>query len=71
MAVARRKTGKYTTNFIRVLYFNVNDEDIEGKVNLCINDNDDSDVVDIKLSECQAKAIVLIHFKRRRQIENG
>ena len=70
MAVAIRKTGKYTTNFVRVLYVNVNDEDIEDKVNYCIFDNKGSDVVDIKLSECQAKTIVLIHFKRK-ETENG
>ena len=71
MAVAKRETGKYTTNYVKVLYVNVNDDDIEGKVNLCIKDNDDSDVVDIKLSACQTKTIVMIHFRRRRQIENG
>ena len=70
MAVASRKTGKYTTNFVRVLYVNVNNEDIEGKVNQCILDNEGSDVVDIKLLECQAKTIVLIHFKKK-ETENG
>ena len=65
MAVAKRETGKYTANYVRVLYVNVNDEDIEGKINKCIYENDDSDVVEIKLSECQTKTIVLIHFRRK------
>ena len=68
MAVAKRVTGKYTTNFVRVLYVNVNNEDIEGKVNQCILDNEGSDVVDIKLSECQAKTVVLILFKKKEAI---
>lgn len=65
MSILSKKTGLYTTNFVRVLYFNVNDEDIEDKVNHCIAENDDSDVVEIKLSECQTKTIVLIHFRRK------
>ena len=70
MSIANKKTGKYTINFVRVLYVNVNDEDIEDKVNRCIFENEGSDVVDIKLSECQAKTVVLIHFKRK-ETENG
>ena len=65
MAVAKRIAGKYSTNFVRVLYVDVNEEDIEDKVNQCLKDNDDFDVVDIKLSKCQTKTVVLIRFKKK------
>ena len=66
MAKACRKTGKYRTNFVAVLYVDVNNEDFEDKVNQWLQEKEDLfDIVDIKLSECQNKTIVLIHYKKK------
>ena len=68
VAVAGRKTEKYRTNFVVVLYVNVNNEDIEVKVNQWLKDNENLfDVVDIKLSECQNKTVVLIHYRKKEE----
>ncbi|MBR4147862.1 MAG: hypothetical protein IKU00_08250 [Bacteroidales bacterium] len=56
--------GMNNTNSVKVFHDNI--EEIQDKVNQWLQVNDKYvDVVDIKLSECQNKTIVLIHYKKK------
>lgn len=67
MGLLSKKTGLYRTHSVKVFCFNTEDlNNIENEVNRWLQEYDDHfDVVDIKLSECQNKTVILIHYKKK------